>query len=192
MRQGISSMHLRRAQATDVSALADLLVQSFHGPTSPSSWFYRLLRIGIHEDLRHRLGRQSNSYICWVAEVMSVADTARALAGTIEMDLRYQVPWSFLTESSSKFPQDWCYLYLSNLAVPHSRRRQGVATQLLQACEQTARAWGYRQIYLHVLENNQAARQLYFRAGYQFQQIDNSLVDRLLNRPRRLLLRKVL
>jgi ribosomal protein S18 acetylase RimI-like enzyme len=58
------------------------------------------------------------------------------------------------------------------------------------ACEQTALDWGFPDIYLHVLENNHQARQLYLKTGYQLRQIEPSYGAWLLGRPKRLLLQK--
>jgi len=61
---------------------------------------------------------------------------------------------------------------------------------LLSNCEETAREWGFSEIYLHVLENNHAARQLYYQAGYRLQQVDWNWTGWLFGQPRRLFLRK--
>lgn len=101
------------------------------------------------------------------------------LVGTVELALR--TSWQ---PGSSQYP------YISNLAVSHSCRRQGVARQLLLACERTSLEWGYSNLYLHVLENNHQARQLYLKAGYQFSQAESDLLSWLLGRPKRLFLQK--
>jgi ribosomal protein S18 acetylase RimI-like enzyme len=270
------AIQVRQAQARDTAALADVLVQSFHAATPPGSWFHSILRFGIYEDLRLRVGRGTENYTCWVAVAepapkptglahpvisglanwqTSIGPTSNglpntsqpntsqpntsqpntsqpstsqpntsqpntsqpntsqpntsqpgtgpakksgkagmsgAIAGTIEMDIRYHFPWGIRDLSLLRFGQDCHYIYLSNLAVAGDWRRQGVATKLLQACERSARTRGFRRLYLHVMEDNGAARQLYHRAGYQFYQVDQPWWDQLLQKPRRLLLSKVL
>lgn len=82
------------------------------------------------------------------------------------------------------------YPYISNLAVRKSYRRQGVARQLLLACERTSLEWGFPDLYLHVLENNHQARQLYLKAGYQLRQVEPSYSAWLFGQPKRLFLQK--
>lgn len=57
-------------------------------------------------------------------------------------------------------------LYLSNMAVLPSARRQGVASSLLAAGEVLARRWGQDSLWLHVSCLNDNAKQLYAKAGY--------------------------
>ncbi|MEM9247013.1 MAG: GNAT family N-acetyltransferase, partial [Cyanobacteria bacterium P01_F01_bin.153] len=81
---------------------------------------------------------------------------------------------------------------ISNLAIAEPYRRQGVATALLVECERFAKRWGFTAIYLHVLEDNQAARRLYQGVGYRTESILADWFSRLLGRSRRLLMRKTL
>ena len=80
--------------------------------------------------------------------------------------------------------------YLSNVAVHPRYRRRGIATQLLLQAEQQAIAWGFRDIYLHVLERNQPAQALYARLGYQLISTEFTYVNWLLQQPRQVLLHK--
>jgi ribosomal protein S18 acetylase RimI-like enzyme len=179
------------AASKDLTQLADILALSFHGRDGLVDWIYPLLRLGIYEDLKNRLRSRSEHYICLVAEVASCVPGSldrqefpiECLAGTVEMALRSRLAWQV---PSSDYP------YLSNLAVHPQYRRLGIAQQLLSNCEQTALQWGFSEIYLHVLENNHAARQLYYQAGYRLQQVDWNWSGWLLGQPRRLFLRKQL
>ena len=101
------------------------------------------------------------------------------IVGTLEIGLRK----SFLGSSSRP--------YISNLAVKPSHRRQGIARQLLVKCEQIASEWEAKELTLHVLEDNHAARQLYLANGYQIQQAEVNLSYWLFQQPRRLLLQKL-
>jgi GNAT superfamily N-acetyltransferase/8-oxo-dGTP pyrophosphatase MutT (NUDIX family) len=58
----------------------------------------------------------------------------------------------------------WCRI--NNLAVRRDRRRRGVATALIRAAEEWARARGYGDARLDVFEFNAGARELYQRLGY--------------------------
>jgi ribosomal protein S18 acetylase RimI-like enzyme len=186
---GLSGFSIRVAAPNDLTQLADILAMSFHSGEGFVEWVYPVLRLGIYEDLKNRLRSKAEHYICLVAELVSREDgthnyrshRAQCITGTIEIALRSRFPWQI---PSSDYP------YLSNLAVHPEYRRQGVAQQLLSKCEETAREWGFSEIYLHVLENNHAARQLYYQAGYRLQQVDWNWTGWLLGQPRRLFLRK--
>jgi ribosomal protein S18 acetylase RimI-like enzyme len=188
---GSSGFALRLAASKDLTQLADILALSFHGREGFVDWIYPLLRLGIYEDLKNRLRCRSEHYICLIAETVSCdsetpdrfANPGDCVAGTVEMALRSRLPWQV---PSADYP------YLSNLAVHPQYRRLGIARQLLCSCEQTALQWGFSEIYLHVLENNHAARQLYDRAGYRLEQVDGHWSAWLLGQPRRLFLRKQL
>lgn len=184
-----SGFSVRVAASKDLAQLADMLALSFHSREGFVDWLYPVLRLGIYEDLKNRLRSGSEHYICLVAELISIEDETHkyrsnqpeSLAGTVEMALRSRLAWQL---PSLDYP------YLSNLAVHPDYRRQGVAQELLGNCEKTAREWGFSEIYLHVLENNHAARQLYYQAGYRLEQVDGHWSNWLFGQPRRLFLRK--
>jgi len=179
----VSHFTIRKAQVQDLASLAEMLTDSFHSQTGIMGWAYPVLRLGIYEDLRNRLRSTAPHYVCLVAlaVVSGVGGSREELAGTVEIALRSPSSWQ---------PRRSQYPYVSNLAVSKSCRRRGVAKQLLLACEQTASDWGFPDIYLHVLENNHQARQLYLKTGYQLHQIEPSYGAWLLGRPKRLLLQK--
>lgn len=185
-----SYLQIRAAQLEDVSSIAEILADSFHSKEGMLGWAYPLLRLGIYEDVRNRLRTDSSHHICLVA-INGVAKTDAGgklhsreenIAGTLEIAVRpTTLPWG---SNYLRYP------YLSNLAVRPSDRRQGVGVQLLLSCEQVVKDWGFHDIYLHVLENNYQARQLYFKLGYRLHQIDNSWSNRILGRPQQILLHK--
>lgn len=190
-RQSDSYLQIRAAKLEDVIAVAEILADSFHSQEGMLGWAYPLLRLGIYEDVRNRLRTFAPHHACLVA-AKGVAkgdsvgklcsDSTEILAGTLEIAIRpASVFWG------SKYSR---YPYLSNLAVRPTNRRQGVAVQLLLSCERVVLEWGFHDIYLHVLENNYQARQLYFKLGYRLHQIDNSWAGRLLGRPQQILLHK--
>lgn len=179
---------VRIADANDLTQLADILASSFHSREGFVDWAYPVLRLGIYEDLKNRLRSKTEHYICLVSELVSreensLAKQPESIAGTVEVALRSRLAWQL---PSSDYP------YLSNLAVHPEYRRQGVAQQLLSSCEQTVREWGFSEVYLHVLENNHAARQLYYQTGYRLEQVEWDWSCWLLGQPRRLFLRKKL
>lgn len=175
---------IRTAQVQDLSQLAEILTDSFHHPTGIMRWAYPILRLGIYEDLRNRLRSNSEHYLCLVAisQDSTTTDTDEEIVGTVEISLRSPPSWQ---SQVSK------YAYISNLAVSQSCRRQGVAQQLLLACDRTAQEWGFQELSLHVLENNHQARQLYLKTGYKLYQVEPIYgIWRLLKRPKRLFLQK--
>lgn len=183
---------VRLAELNDVACLADVLTTSFYCDNKGKyarlkHLLQPLIRWGISLDLNNRLTDDSPRYACLVADRLD--RLARAIA-TVEMGMRY-VPQigrsiSLLDWQASQFP------YLFNLAVHPQWRRQGAAMQLLSSAEQMAVRWGFQQLYLHVLENNLPARQLYQEFGYQFYKVEPGLRFWLNSNPRRLLLRKVI
>jgi ribosomal protein S18 acetylase RimI-like enzyme len=170
---------VRPAAQGDLHQLADILTSSFYGATGWQSWAYPLLRIGIHEDLKQRFRHAPPHYVCLAG--VSASAQADWIVGTVEL-----APKRRAWQSGSAHQ-----LYLSNLAVRSAYRRTGVARQLLMACEHVAHRGGFAEIYLHVMEDNRAARQLYTQAGYQLEQAEVNLFT-LLGKPRRLRLRKAL
>ncbi|HBB30586.1 MAG TPA: GNAT family N-acetyltransferase [Cyanobacteria bacterium UBA8803] len=181
----ISHLNIRTAQDRDLTTLAEILTDSFHPHQGIWRWAYPILRLGIYEDLRNRLRVNSPHYACLVAvtDGSGVGGANEQLVGTVELTLRSTHSWQ---------PHSLQYPYISNLAVRTSCRRQGVARQLLLACETKSLEWGFPEIYLHVLENNHQARQLYLKTGYRLHQVDPSCSAWLLRRPKRLFLHKPL
>ena len=175
---------IRPAQLEDINKLGDVLTQSFHPRSGFIFWFYPLLKLGVCEDLRTRLRSSMPNYTCLVAIKPSNQLTAEIeqIVGTVELSVRNTYYWC----SRKQYP------YIANLAVTHNQRRKGVASQLLSKCEQIAYSWGFENIYLHVLENNHQAKELYFRYGYTINQVENTLSSLLTGNPRRLFLQKSL
>lgn len=188
-----SQVTIRAVNPSDLHHLTEVLMESFHPPNGFMCWTYPLLKLGIYEDIRSRLNRGSPHYLCLAAisgpkrfanvpsPASGLTQPQERLVGTIEMTLR--------TLGMGRERQS---PYISNLAVCKSYRRQGIARQLLLGCEPTARDWGCRDIYLHVLEDNERAKQLYVSSGYRLHKIESSLATWVFNRPRRLLLHKSL
>ncbi len=186
---GDSRFAVRAARKEDLPALASVIADSFQPAKGIVRWFYPLSRLGIYEDLRHRLHSSGTHYICFVATAPCYisghlelsSGVAEPLLGTVEMALRSPYP---LQIKNSRYP------YLSNLAVRNKYRRRGIAQQLMIACEKVAMLWGFKDLYLHVLENNQPAKRAYFKMGYQLRRFEPSLSSYFLGRPRKMLLHK--
>ncbi|NET36843.1 MAG: GNAT family N-acetyltransferase [Cyanothece sp. SIO1E1] len=179
---------IRTIRPQDLDSLSQLLADSFHPQAGLMRWFYPVLRMGIYEDLQNRMRSHPENYVCLTAVNCNhrvseghPSDAGNYLVGTVEMALRMAYPWQ---------PRNSQRLYLSNLAVRTECRRQGIAQQLLSNCEQIAQEWGFKDLYLYVLENNFKAQRLYYRAGYHLDRIETGLKSWVLAQPRRFLLHK--
>jgi ribosomal protein S18 acetylase RimI-like enzyme len=153
---------IRAATPSDLAGVAQIIAESFHSQNGIWGWTFPLLRLGIYEDLRHRLASPAPHQVCLVV-LETTAGAHSNVAGTVELGVRFSNSW---TQVGRSFP------YLSNLAVHPNYRRQRAASRLLEACEKVALSWGFQDIYLHVLENNHQARQLYFKQGYQVHRVE--------------------
>lgn len=171
--------HIRAATPADLTDIAQIIAESFHAQNGFWGWAFPLLRLGIYEDFRHRLLSPAPHHICLVA-VDTTTNEANTLVGTVEMGMRLGDSWT----------RDKNFLYLSNLAVHPKYRRHGVASRLLMGCEEVSKDWGFYDLYLHVLENNSQARQLYFKLGYKVCSIESHLNSFFLRRSRQILLHK--
>ena len=176
-----SDFVIRDVNSEDIYSIAEILADSFHSRTGIMQWVYPVLRLGIYEDLRTRFRSKSPNQIGLVAVIPTLRDATgnEFVAGTIEMGVR--------SSFGRRNPQS---LYISNLAVSKTFRRQGVADKLLQACDLKALQWGFKELDLHVLDNNYPARQLYQKNGYKLQENEYDWMSQFLNQPQKLLLRK--
>ena len=144
---------------------------------------YPLLKLGVYEDLRTRITSSYPYYSCLIACLVDNPFNIQTeeIVGTIEISVRSFAPWSnFIAKSP----------YICNLAIKNTHRRQGIARKLLLKCEQKTNEWGFSQLFLHVLEDNHQASQLYFSSGYKLKQAESNLTNWLWQSPRRLLLTK--
>lgn len=193
----VSDVAVRRATSQDLRTLSEILAASFHETQGWRTWFLPLIRLGIYEDLRHRLRSSQHPHACLVAidggdrprlePDLNVPLSARGdqLLGTVELSLK-STPTTAWRMNGLSYP------YISNLAVRPQARRCGVARQLLIACEQTALEWGFRDIYLHVLDNNLPARALYTQLGYRLRRVELTWGATWFGQPRQLFLSKSL
>ena len=177
-----SQFQIRQCTPADLAGVAEIIAESFHSRHGIWGWAFPLLRLGIYEDLRHRLTACAPHHACLVA--VNTSDRANLdLVATVELSVRLGDCWTYTGTRKS-------FAYLSNLAVNPQYRRQGAARALLTSCEKVAREWGFKDLYLHVLENNHQARQLYFKLGYRMHQIDSNWNTFLFRRSRQILLYK--
>ncbi len=178
---------VRPVLEAEINSVAEIIVRSFQFDRGWRGWFTPIFRVGIAEDLRHRLRStlpnlsrtQPQPQICSIA--LYTHQGAAHVVGTVEVGLR----------NSPDRTKNW-YAYISNLAVSNDFRRRGVATALLQECERIAKIWGYTELHLHVMADNQSGRNLYQKSGYELVSTDFVWSIVPWNRPQRLFLRKQL
>jgi GNAT superfamily N-acetyltransferase len=155
-------LQIRPATGADLTGVSQIIAESFHSQKGLWGWAFPLFRLGIYEDLRHRLTPSSLNNTCLIAIDLS-SSKSNHIIGTVELGVRSGKDWSC---RSRYFP------YLSNLAVAPQYRRHGVASSLILGCERISQTWGFQDLYLHVLEHNYQARQLYSKLGYRMYKIE--------------------
>lgn len=165
------SFQIKFAQPQDTLKISHILVTSFYSRCP--GWLKPLILWSISLDLGSRLLDQGAYYACLVA----LAD-GEAIA-TVEVNVK--------TLGGLKNQP-----YISNLAVHSNWRRRRVASQLLTMVEAKVRTWGFKYIYLHVLDTNQGALHLYELLGYKIYRADPELHLNPFDSSVRLLLRKCL
>jgi ribosomal protein S18 acetylase RimI-like enzyme len=173
---------VRRLQVDDVARVSTLLADAFYSDDGWLGWASPLFKLGLYQDLKTRALAQAPRYACLVG-FQTVRQGEVVIVGTVEISARPLLSWSLMGQSVP---------YVSNLAVAKSFRRQGIGQHLLLACEQVARTWGFKEIYLHVKAENRTARSLYHRVGYQRYSMDLPLWVKWLGSPQELLLHKAL
>lgn len=171
---------IRAATSADFSCIAQIIAESFHSQDGFWGWAFPLLRLGIYEDLRYRLSSPAPHHICLVA-IDTTYGLTNQIVGTVELGVRFHDSWIPIGRSCP---------YLSNLAVHPQYRRHGVASKLLISCENFSHEWGFQDLYLHVLENNHQARQLYFKLGYKVHKLESDWNKFFFRRSRQILLHK--
>ena len=171
---------IRVATADDLTSIAHIIAESFHGHDGFWGWAFPLVRLGIYEDLKHRLSSPAPHHVCLVA-IETTNAASHHLVGTVELGVRLSDSW---VKTGRSFP------YLSNLAVHPKYRRHGIASGLLIKCEKFAHEWGFDDLYLHVLENNHQAQQLYFILGYKLHKSESNWNRFPIRRSRQILLHK--
>ncbi|BAZ45734.1 hypothetical protein NIES4102_27600 [Chondrocystis sp. NIES-4102] len=202
-------LSVETATNEDTQAISLILAKSFYNFPEFAHWIYPFLQFTINEDLRYRLRSHSPLYFCLVAKLdqgnyqTTTQQTSHSLlrckttervrtigqnpynsnlivVGTVEIALRSPSVWS----SHLQYP------YISNLAVRKEYRRLGIGSKLLHKCEEIALNWGFKETRLHVLDNNNSAKQLYKNNGYQVSSTETNWSNLWFDYSPRLLLKK--
>jgi ribosomal protein S18 acetylase RimI-like enzyme len=178
-------LEIRAVREEEIHCVADIITRSFHFDRGWMAWFTPLFKLGIAEDLRNRIRPRvaMSSYQKPQQQVCSVAVDCMQVVGTVEVGVR---------TAERHRPSNYRYVYLSNLAVSRDFRRRGVAQELIKSCELLTIEWGYTEIHLHVMGDNERGRNLYRKLGYEL--VSSEFVWSIVpwHRPERLFLRKQL
>lgn len=160
----VHQIEVRPVKEEEIYRVAEIITHSFQFDRGWRRWFTPIFKLGIAEDLRHRLrlaattaANQSKPQpqVCSIA-LYNDRGTMRVV-GTVEVGIRI----------GTDRPQPYRYVYISNLAVSEDFRRRGIARELLQDCERLAQIWGHTQLFLHVMADNDRGLDLYRKLGYQ-------------------------
>jgi ribosomal protein S18 acetylase RimI-like enzyme len=183
-------VEIRTVREDEIHCVAEIITRSFHFDRGWLGWFTPLFKLGIAEDLRHRLRSHTSSpthtkplhQVCSIAVYPTERGQSQVI-GTIEVGVR---------TNNYRQPTPYRYAYISNLAVSRDFRRRGVAAELLINCERLTKSWGYTELYLHVMGDNERGRNLYKKLGYEIVSSEFGWSMLPWHRPERLFLRKQL
>jgi ribosomal protein S18 acetylase RimI-like enzyme len=182
-------IEIRPVKEDEINSVADIITRSFHFDRGWMAWFTPLFKLGIAEDLRNRLRTRvpTSIYAKPQQQVCSIAvyfeQEQSSVVGTVEVGVRTIERYR---------QQHHRYVYLSNLAVSRDFRRRGIAQELIENCERLTIGWGYTELHLHVMGDNERGRNLYQKLGYEIVSSDSVWSIIPWHRPERLFLRKQL
>lgn len=188
-----SRARTREAGKGDAVAMALLQLDAFATNQKGTAWSRGIWMKQFRGELIDSVQRKmkynpEDRYVAYVA-VQDRGLEGEVMLGTVEasrMDKR-----EVLQQLADQVVAD-SYVYTSSMAVVKECRRQGVATQLLEAVEEVAVQWNEPLICLHVEEDNDAAIRLYESCGYKIVVKERNWVDYLGSRPRNHLMFKQL
>ncbi|CAG9467350.1 unnamed protein product [Pedinophyceae sp. YPF-701] len=167
----------------EIAAVADLQASSFQepvwGPAFLESAALQSLRAEAMSTLQHAIKFcPRDAFCCLIAEAPEPSDSGASVAGVGHVaiaadpsvlkviDLPSE-PIADVGAGRPPFTQQTTYAYVSSMAVAENMRRKGLGSALLGALARVARCWGYREVYLHVYEDNEPAVKMYKACGFR-------------------------
>ena len=139
-------------------SVVSLRVDVFYPELRPVTSFH----LRILEKLRERLHQGA---VCLIAIGTDILPS-RLHVPQLRVLGSVEISPSDFRNTSMEFIGHHRKLYAMDLAVRQDVRRMGVASRLLDAVERYAVQHSFREIYLHVEVENQAAKNLYEKNGY--------------------------
>ena len=152
-----SSVYIRDIQKNDLKRVSDILTASFFSTANILSWPTEWLKTFL--SLEDSFSASSGDNFCMFVACDKSTDF---VVGFCEIDSR-------LTSKPLNIPRP----YMCNLAVDQDYRRRGIATALVQKCEEQAIKWEKEAIYLRVRRTNPSALEFY--RGIQYEELLSAL-----------------
>ncbi|XP_051120550.1 uncharacterized protein LOC127244180 isoform X1 [Andrographis paniculata] len=112
----------------------------------------------------------------------------RVVVGTLDINQCMSLPGEIMGLKPQGIGADFARAYISNVCVAKELHRNGLGYELIQESKRVAEHWGIRDLYVHVAVDNEGAKNLYLKSGFELESEEPAWQARFLNRPRRLLL----
>ncbi|KAK1269812.1 hypothetical protein QJS04_geneDACA022872 [Acorus gramineus] len=129
----------------------------------------------------------SASDLCSVCKY-SVDGEDRVVVGTLDLNQCARLADEIIGKRPEGTGADVTRAYICNVCVAKELHRNGVGYALLVKSIKVAREWGITDLYVHVAVDNEAARKLYMKSGFVYENEEPAWQARFLGRPRRYLL----
>lgn len=167
--QGEYSYYVREGQKSEINAIADVLMDSFHSESRPA--FDSYIRRFKYNHLQMCFGAEEENdrglFVACAIPVSSLSTDEEQIVGFCSVDgrppdtsckLEFLTPYTLACTSPRP--------YLSDLGVSTSHRRRGIGEKLVRACEEWTHKRGYEKLYLKVEDKNVGGVALYSALGY--------------------------
>ncbi|KAL4182020.1 hypothetical protein AMTRI_Chr12g240370 [Amborella trichopoda] len=112
----------------------------------------------------------------------------RVVVGTLDLNQAMRLADEITGKRPEGIGADFARAYLSNVCVATELHRKGVGYGLVAKSKKVALEWGITDLYAHVAVDNDAAKRLYHKSGFIYENDEPAWQARFLGRPRRLLL----
>ncbi|KAF6156398.1 hypothetical protein GIB67_031519 [Kingdonia uniflora] len=112
----------------------------------------------------------------------------RIVIGTLDLNQCLRLPDEITGKRPEGIGADLTRAYLSNVCVAKELLRNGVGYSLIARSKIVAQEWGITDLYVHVADDNDPAKELYLKSGFIYENDEPAWQARFLDRPRRILL----
>ncbi|KAL5548875.1 hypothetical protein UlMin_004106 [Ulmus minor] len=112
----------------------------------------------------------------------------RVVVGTLDLNQCIKLPDEISGKKPERIGADFLRAYLSNVCVATELHRNGLGYALIGKSKLVAQKWGITDLYVHVAVDNDPARKLYEKSGFECETEEPAWQARFLSRPRRSLL----
>ncbi|XP_039164124.1 uncharacterized protein LOC104436722 isoform X1 [Eucalyptus grandis] len=113
----------------------------------------------------------------------------RVVVATLDLNQCLWLPDEIVgTKPQQDIGADFARAYLSNVCVAEELQRNGLGYALIAKSKIVAQEWGITDLYVHVAVDNEAAKKLYMKSGFEYESEEPAWQARFLDRPRRILL----